>query len=293
MPCFTPLRAWYSQELTASGKRRVQFDSIGAFGDSFSVPCGSCSGCRARRIDEWATRMVHESKSHEAASFITLTYDDDHLPPDGGLQPRDAALFMKRLRKDIAPLSDPPLRVRFFLVGEYGDQTKRAHYHAIIFGFDFADDRVELPGQAHSGKLYRSPRLERLWPFGHCSVGLVSVESCRYVAGYIQKRFTGELAKVMYQGREAPFARFSRNLGVDHFETFKSDYLPDGFAVVSGVRRGLPRSYERRVSDADIAPIKARRKAHALSRAADATPRRLDARAEVFAARSSLRRRTL
>jgi hypothetical protein len=31
------------------------------------------------------------------------------------------------------------LKVRFFHCGEYGDLTRRPHYHALIFGYDFPD----------------------------------------------------------------------------------------------------------------------------------------------------------
>lgn len=61
-----------------------------------------------------------------SAFFITLTYDDEHLPPGAELSKRDLQLFIKRLRK-----RNPG--IRYFAVGEYGSQKGRPHYHAVIF----------------------------------------------------------------------------------------------------------------------------------------------------------------
>lgn len=44
------------------------------------LPCGQCVGCRLRRSAEWATRCIHEARTHKFNSWITLTYDDEHLP---------------------------------------------------------------------------------------------------------------------------------------------------------------------------------------------------------------------
>jgi hypothetical protein len=41
------------------------------------------------------------------------------------------------LRKKISPL-----KIRFFHCGEYGDKTRRPHYHALIFGYGFPDKKL-------------------------------------------------------------------------------------------------------------------------------------------------------
>ena len=88
-----------------------------------------------------------ELQYHDSAYFVTLTYDDFHIPkayypdPETGevhtsytLCKRDFQLWMKRLRKKF---SDD--KIRFFACGEYGGQTKRPHYHAIVFGLHLND----------------------------------------------------------------------------------------------------------------------------------------------------------
>ena len=61
-----------------------------------------------------------------SAFFITLTYNNENLPPGDELCKRDLQLFIKRLRK-VNP------GIRYFAIGEYGEEGKRPHYHAVIF----------------------------------------------------------------------------------------------------------------------------------------------------------------
>jgi len=91
-----------------------------------SVPCGKCAFCIKKAIDAWCLRLMHELAVSSSAFFITLTYDDEHLPPGAELSKRDLQLFIKRLRK-----RNPG--IRYFAVGEYGTEKGRPHYHAVIF----------------------------------------------------------------------------------------------------------------------------------------------------------------
>lgn len=77
-------------------------------------PCGKCVECKEQYSTEWAFRCMLEASKHEQNCFITLTYNDANLPKEGVCK-RSAQLFMKRLRKSIEPL-----KVRYFLCGEYG-----------------------------------------------------------------------------------------------------------------------------------------------------------------------------
>ena len=90
------------------------------------VPCGKCGFCIKKAIDSWCLRLGHEMEVSSSAFFITLTYDNEHLPPGAELSKRDLQLFIKRLRK-VNP------GIRYFAVGEYGSERGRPHYHAVIF----------------------------------------------------------------------------------------------------------------------------------------------------------------
>ncbi len=158
---------------------------------AIQLPCGQCSGCRLERSRSWAVRCVHEASLHDENCFITLTFNNHYLDPIGSLDKRTFQLFMKRLRKEIAPG-----KVRFFHCGEYGSKMKRPHHHACLFGFDFPDKW--LFDTREGVDLYRSPMLERLWPFGFSTIGEVTFESAAYVARYISKKINGELAPAHY-----------------------------------------------------------------------------------------------
>jgi hypothetical protein len=146
------------------------------------LPCGKCVGCMQVRQRNWALRICHEAQMHEATSFVTLTYRD---PFDPSLNYSDFQRFMYRLRQEVGP-------TRFFCAGEYGskERTYRPHFHAVLFGLALSD-RLAI-----GDRLYRSPLLEKLWPFGFSSVGDVSMQSAMYVAKYSVK-----VAEVVRDGR--------------------------------------------------------------------------------------------
>lgn len=124
-------------------------------------------------------RCVLEARGHAHNAFITLTYDDDHLPANQSLDRTHLSKFLDRLRKKRGPF-------RYYACGEYGDNTKRAHYHACIFGLDFPD-KVEFR-RIGDCKLYISHELNKLWGYGNTSVGALTFESAAYCARYVLKK---------------------------------------------------------------------------------------------------------
>ena len=149
MACFKPLTAYRGREKHGSGKPKIVFSHhLSQTGVELLLPCGRCIGCRLERSRMWALRCVHEAQLHSENSFITLTYNDDHIPRDGSLNKKHFQDFMKRLRKSIAPK-----KVRFYHCGEYGPKLLRPHYHAILFGHQFDD--LELHSHRKGVRLYR------------------------------------------------------------------------------------------------------------------------------------------
>lgn len=129
------------------------------------VGCGKCTGCRVDRAAMWANRLMDELNYWSKASFITLTYDDEHLPKDRLLIKSDLQKFFKRLRKGI------DYKIKYYACGEYGENNGRPHYHAILFGI--GSGQRDLISQA--------------WNMGRTQSGTVTHASCRYVADYISK----------------------------------------------------------------------------------------------------------
>lgn len=129
-------------------------------------------------------RCVHESQMWEENCFITLTYDDDHLPINQSLDYRDFQLFLKRLRKHFAPRE-----IRFFMCGEYGSNTRRPHFHAALFNLDFPDKKL-FKTTEQKNKLYTSDLLDRIWGKGFTNIGALTYQSAAYIARYITDKIT-------------------------------------------------------------------------------------------------------
>lgn len=334
MTCFSPLQGYRSSELSANGKRKIVFSAAGAYLDRpVSLPCGQCVGCRLERSRQWAIRCMHEASLYEDNCFITLTYSDEHLPADGSLQLDHFQKFMKRLRKRFDGLSPvlerkvfTPLQlleyerndpftfhnreffrddhgnfyfefltypIRFFHCGEYGEKFGRPHYHALLFNFDFPDK--VLWKEDNGQKLYRSKTLEDLWPFGHCSVGSATFESAAYVARYIMKKVTGDLALTHYADidldtgeilseRTPEYTTMSRRPGIGKkwFDKFKSDVYPKDEVVVIGRGKMRPPKYYdaqfELLYPAEMENIKAKRIRGSKKFADNNTPERLAVR---------------
>lgn len=229
-----------------------------------TLPCGQCIGCRLEHARQWAVRCMHEASMHERNCFITLTYRDECLPADRSVSVRELQLFFKRLRKAYSAE-----RLRYYACGEYGAALGRPHYHACVFGFDFPDKYIWQVEDNYV--LYRSPSLEKCWPFGFSTVGDVSFESAGYVARYCLKKVTGKGAAEHYQWADvAPeFSLMSRRpgLGRGWFERFKSDVYPKDFFTVNGRKNKPPRYYDMLLEGIDprlLMQLKVRRQVRAL-----------------------------
>lgn len=154
--------------------------------------CRQCLPCRINLRRTWAFRMCLESVLHAASTFGTLTYADEFVPPGGTLAPRDATLFLKRIRKRLSPV-----RVRYFLCGEYGERTQRPHYHLVLFGIG--------PDVA--------PLAQECWPQGFVMFAPFSWATANYIAGYVTKKMTS-VDDSRLNGRHPEFARMSTSPGL-------------------------------------------------------------------------------
>lgn len=152
-------------------------------------------------------RIILEAASHDNNSFVTLTYDDEHLPAGNELVPSHVTLFLKRFRKELEPS-----KIRYFVVGEYGEQTFRPHYHAAIFGYPSC-----LKGSSHFGRSGSCcavcDRLQRNWPSGRIFSGSLNQASAGYIAGYVTKKMT-QKDDPRLGGRHPEFTRMSLRPGI-------------------------------------------------------------------------------
>ena len=204
--------------------------------------CGQCLPCRIRRRRLWTHRMLLEALDHSDSCFLTLTYSDENLPilgskkrgissntslpSHGNLNPRDLQLWLKRFRKAISPS-----KMRFYAVGEYGDESYRPHYHAAIFGYprcSQGNTQTPLrrrpassapvgydPGRptccAHCALVYDT------WGLGRIFVGSLETHSAQYIAQYTTKKLTAPDDTRLKRGNQwlhPEFARMSRRPGI-------------------------------------------------------------------------------
>lgn len=296
VPCYAPIPAFR----TSTGVSFAQLSRDDHIG-SIDLPCGQCIGCRIRRAADWAIRIEHEAKFHKASCFLTLTYDDAHLPEAGTLTYAHFQRFMRRARKSLGPL-------RFYMCGEYGSQTFRPHYHACLFGADFRSDRVRS-GVSDSGEpTFASANLSALWPFGLSTVQDLTPASAAYCARYITEKLTGDEGAALYRGLdssgrlvqiEPPYNRMSLRpgIGARWFSQYATDVTTADQLITSrGTRSRPPRYYDKLRKRADQLELEASQHARFLrsrEHLADNTPERLATRRTVEAARLAFYKRTL
>lgn len=246
MPCYKPLKGYISRKPTVNGKFPITFKYREGWIDRpVSVPCGKCIGCRKAMRAGWTARIVNEASLFDKNCFITLTYDDFHLPPDNSLRKSDFVLFMKRLREHFKTN-----KIRFFQCGEYGDKSQRPHHHCILFGFDFPDRHFEL---INGRTVECSESLSRLWGKGFVTIADFNENRASYVARYVCKKYDAQGELLDYDGRIPPYATMSRGrrpdggIGFRWFEQFASDvYANDKVILSNGMTVKPPRFYDER-----------------------------------------------
>lgn len=293
MPCYRPFPAWQLE----TGE--IVFKERGNIRRELELPCGGCIGCRSDRASQWASRCMHEAQMHSSSCFVTLTYDEQHCPIS--LHYPHFQSFMRTLRR-----RNPG--VRFYMCGEYGDQTKRPHYHAILFGAEFSD-RTFFKSAPSGSDVYLSASLQALWPYGFATVGDCTYESAAYVARYCIKKVTGKAAEAHYKHLDPEtgeihqvqpeFARMSLKpgIGAKWLEKYLSDvYTVDGIRTRTGLQK-TPRYYDKLLKE-KLNPqihetLEASRYQRARAHACDNTTARLATRETVHLAKIALKKRSL
>lgn len=208
--------------------------------NSMLIPCGKCIGCRMSYAREWANRLLLERTQHDTSCFLTLTIDNDHIldlcgrskvnPETGELEKvsisldkRHTQLFMKRLRK-----ACPDDKIRFYAVGEYGEESGRPHYHLILFGLHFPPgDLVWKRKSELKHDYYESALIRRIWPYGNNIVAACTWESCCYCARYMLKKLKGPEAQLYADNDlQPPFVLMSRKpgIGADAYHRWRFGY---------------------------------------------------------------------
>lgn len=243
MSCEAQLKAWRRADFVGP----LRFGNMPQDGNLWwpiELPCGLCILCREEQARQWAVRIYHEATQHKENAFITLTYSNEHLPEYNSLAyTKDMQKFWKRLRHHYGDL-------RYYAVGEYGDQSLRPHYHACVFGHAFMEERRIL--RKTPTMLWTSPALEEAWGLGHVSVGALTIQTARYTASYVTKKLrskqqyvridekTGELIPL-----EQPRAYSSKGIAGDWLEQYGNQVYAHDHVVIEGRPQKPPKYYDR------------------------------------------------
>ena len=219
-----------------------------------TVNCGHCMSCRINYTSAWKLRLLYELSNWDKAMFITLTYDEEHIPSDFSLHKKDPVGFFKRLRSYL-DYSNDNRSIKYYCCGEYGskkDPTRpdkkhgRPHYHAIVFGlcpYDENDRKLVIEAWQHRCEDWQFDRMRGK----KCAIQNVTPEDIEYVTGYVQKKLSGPLAAENYGEDTPPFAIMSKGLGLE-FALQNADRLrQNGFTYLSGHKISLPRYYREKL----------------------------------------------
>ncbi len=294
MPCVSPLRGYRTVHGGWQSKRGS--NTIG----KMNVPCSSCIGCRTDRRKEWAARIMHEASGYKNNSFLTLTYNDEHLPNDGSLIKSHHQKFMKRLRQRY-----PKTTMKYYMCGEYGEGNNRPHYHSCLFNMAFPDEI--LWSNNHGLPLYTSEILEDTWKYGFAKIGNLDYQAAEYVAGYVLKKITGTQADDHYRRYDdrgnaywlqEEYNAMSKGIGENWIKKYWRDVYPSDEMPIPGVGivRSPPRYYEKIMEGIDeqvMHEVKTNRAKFAKSHPELYTRDHQNAQYQIYKANQARKERTL
>lgn len=191
------IRRWYNDR-GEGGKCRNPFP-VGR-GDLLDVmvPCGNCLPCRRGKRQERTGRAVSEAAIYTNSRFVTLTFDDHHLPKITELS-KDWLDSQYRAYKKRVTRREPGTKFQF--VAQLGTKTGRLHFHTLEYprhgqGYPVADRKTWIETDA-------------IWPYGHRIVMPVTSGT----AGYVNRYLTDP-------GKGTIFARQSQKIGEQYFRAW-------------------------------------------------------------------------
>lgn len=240
------------------------YHSDGYERELFYVPCGQCDPCRIRRRYERATRIMCEALCYKHSTFVTLTYDDDHLGSNDLLEDH-VTQFKKDIRRiygeaKYTRLYKNPKRktssytfqkFKFITTGEYGDKAGRKHYHLIIFGLDFKDKEYTGFYSERGNPIATSKELQNVWKKGNVQVETVNYNLALYVSKYITDGWdddecfnpaTGEV-------RRAQYSTSSHGLGLTYLKKYYRTMFNLGSVKFSDRTCPIPRYFHKKVRE--------------------------------------------
>jgi hypothetical protein len=194
------------------------------------VPCGQCMPCRINKGRLWTSRIMMEVVTNPGMSwFVTLTYDDDHIPFTAGpLGEPVPTLERKTFREWLEATRRKIGAYRYYAVGEYGDLSGRPHYHMALF----PESHVQVS------------QLQANWKLGFTQVSEMVDERARYLARYTAKKLTDPTDERLL-GQEPEFRLSSRHppLGSEFVKRMVEHYEQPRYKKLLDERGDVERTY--------------------------------------------------
>ena len=250
------------------GKERKLLEMLRA-NEAQLLPCGHCAGCKLSASSSWANRMEMELPYHENAWFLTLTYDNEHVPwsynsglgVDMGtgevivenltLNYEDMQGFWKRLRRNIDyHKRGDSKNMMYFQCGEYGGKTHRPHYHAIVYDLPIKPEELKEYKRKNGAIYYNVDWITKIWGMGHVVIAPAEWKAMAYTARYTTKKVYGRESKKYYEEMGILPERCNMSLkpaiGARYYEEHKDEiYSKDKIQLKNGKVCKPPRYFDK------------------------------------------------
>lgn len=285
MKCYNPLKyidngydkKTYKRDIViikSKTARKHKPGQVPIFDTAKNLPCGKCQACKLSYSQEWANRAGLEIKNWKHNVFVTLTYNNENLPKQNvrlenketgevykqipSLKPKDLTKFMKDLREYYRKRYNH-INIRFMGAGEYGSETKRPHYHLIIFNLPITDLKPKAVNYDND-IYYDSEIIKSIWKKGHVSITNATHENAAYVARYTMKKQQSKVEQKQMKklGLEPEFLRMSRSPGIGgyYYEKHKKKIWENDHIIITtkkGAKKITPPKYFTRLLEKENA----------------------------------------
>lgn len=191
-----------------------------------NVSCGKCYACLANRRRQWLFRLMNENLNSSLTVFLTLTYDPELIPLDQCVKKSHLQKFFKKLRHFYD--------FKYYAIGEYGTNTHRPHYHAVLF--------IKNPGVFLDDVLWS---IDDCWSMGFVAVSRATYRRLNYVLHYHVR------PKVV--DNRPTFSVMSKGLGLGFINADYLNYIMSSNSSVIHDYNGniyvVPRYYRKKLRD--------------------------------------------
>lgn len=237
-----------------------------------TIPCRNCWACQLSYSAEWATRIMYECALHPNTNyFITLTYDDEHLPiaeevkvPEkiwnkttktydvkwhygqnlGEKECNEGTVYephMEKFLHDIRQYFERKYKhtgIKYFYCAEYGSGeltgNHRPHYHIILMNCPLDTfENYDYHLDENHKQHFKNKLIEKYWDKGIIDIAYVEWSNAAYTARYCTKKlFNRNMESYANECKLPEYLRMSRNIGREWYEEHKDEiYYTDSIVM--------------------------------------------------------------